>query len=432
MASDQSLSRWPDLTAHFLARGVIRIFLKRLAHNDNEKNQIYLAPSLDGLARALGARLSPGSASESTRKPASSAGQPKTFAHLDWVWICDGPDETAPSTKLIHYFQYPEVRLSGFLAGCRNPPDALRRRRLDDYGDRILLFGSDGTRTFGTVITSTPGVPLPDPPEARPCPLSDVLLEIRLEKPRDTESAIHDLLGIWHPTVRLPHAGRPAIPFSGPQAPGYTLEALLGVPTNATAGPDHLGSELKTFQFSRKATLMTPVADRGEEKRLGARDFLQAHGHPGQDGRSVRFTGTYRAGRVVRDRTLQMTGRTGHVLTTRAVDLIDVQSQVNLAGWTTEHLGNSWLKKHDSAFYVEYERDKTRCLVRFLGFYRCRHTSPERLLRAIDDGIVFYDPAHTLKSNKLKVRPQWRISTSRRTLPDTLCRLYAKSRWVGG
>jgi len=360
------------------------------------------------------------------------AGKPKTIAHLDWTWIGDGPDAPAPSTNLIHYFQYPEVRLSGFLAGCRHPPDALRLRRLDHYGDRFLLFGSNGSRTFGMVLAAPPGVALPDPPGARTSPFSDALLEVRLEKPRDTESSIRDLLGTWQPTVRLPRAGEPTIPFSGSQAPGYTLEALLGVPTNATAGPDHLGSELKTFRFGGRATLMTPVADKGEEKRLGARAFLRAHGHPGQDGQSVRFTGTYRVDTVVKGRTLEMTGRYGHVLTTHAVDLTDVQDRLNLAGWTAGHLGDSWLKKHDSAFYVEYERNTPRNLVRFLGFYRCRHTSPERLLQAIDDGIVFYDPAHTLKAGKLKVRPQWRISTSRRTLPNTLRRLYAESRWVGG
>jgi len=68
-------------------RGVRRVFVKRLAHNDNEKNQIYLAPNLDGLARALDARLVQGSYSTSTDKPDSRAGKPKTIAPLNWVWI---------------------------------------------------------------------------------------------------------------------------------------------------------------------------------------------------------------------------------------------------------------------------------------------------------------------------------------------------------
>ena len=137
-----------SVLAGLRARGVRRVFVKHLAHNDNEKNQIYLAPSLDGLVRALNATLVYGSRSESARKPDSRVGKPKLIAPLDWVWIGGGPDAPAPNTKLIHYFQYPEVRLSGFLSGCLNPPDALRRNRLDGYGERWLLFGSAGARAY--------------------------------------------------------------------------------------------------------------------------------------------------------------------------------------------------------------------------------------------------------------------------------------------
>ena len=421
---------WFTSIALFRTRGVHRLFLKRLAHNDNEKNQIYLGPSLDGLAGTLGAQMSWGSSSESTEKRSSTSGKPKSVAHLDWVWIGDGPDDQAPATKLIHYFQYPEVRLSGFLSGCRKPPDALRRRSLDKYGDRLLLFGSNGSTTFGMVIAAPAGEPLPDPPSARPSSLTDCLLEIHLKQPRDTERVVLDLLDTWHPTMRLPKAGEPTIPFHGPQAAGYTLEALLGIPTNAKKGPDHLGSELKTFQFGGRVTLMTPVADSGEEHRLGVRKFLQRYGHPGRDGNSIRFTGTYRTTGITKGRRLILAGRTDHVLTTRSVDLIRVSDQKVLAGWSAASFGDSWLKKHDSAFYVQYVRDKERNLVRYLGFFRCRRTSPERLFRAIDVGTVFYDPAHTLKADSLKVRPQWRISSAKRTMPETLRALYGDTYWV--
>ena len=425
-----SQTRWLTAFSGFRSRGVARLFIKRLARNDNEKNQIYLGPSLDGLAGALSARMTTGSSSESTEKPGSTSGKPKSVAHLDWVWIGDGPDQQAPSTKLIHYFQYPEVRLSGFLSGCRRPPDALRRRRLDHYGDRILLFGSNGSRTFGTVIAAPAGESLPDLPGARPSSLSDCLQEIHLDQPRDTDGMIRNLLDTWHPTVRLPRRGEPTIPFHGPQAAGYTLEALMGVPTNATPGPDHLGSELKTFTFSNRVTLMTPVADGGEEHRLGARRFLQQYGHPGRDGSSIRFTGTYRTTGIIKGRQLILAGRTDHVLTTRSIDLTAVSDQRVLASWSAAHLGDSWLKKHDSAFYVQYVRDKERNLVRYLGFFRCRRTSPERLFRAIDVGTVFYDPAHTLKADSLKVRPQWRISSSKKSMPETLRSLYGDTYWV--
>lgn len=185
MAIDET-EVWSTTIALFRTRGVHRVFLKRLAHNDNDKNQIYLGPSLDGLASTLGARLGPGSASESATKQRSAQGVAKPVAHLQWIWIGDGPDVLAPAAKLIYYFQYPEVRFSGFLSGCRNPPDALRKRRVNDYGDRLLLFGSNGLSVFGMVIAAPPGESLSDPPGATSSELSDCLLKLDLERSRDT------------------------------------------------------------------------------------------------------------------------------------------------------------------------------------------------------------------------------------------------------
>ena len=88
---------WYGILSGLRIRGVHRVFLKRLAHNDNEKNQIYLGPSLDGRAGTLGARMSWGSSSESKEKRGSTSGKPKSVAHLDWVWIGDGPDAPAPA-----------------------------------------------------------------------------------------------------------------------------------------------------------------------------------------------------------------------------------------------------------------------------------------------------------------------------------------------
>jgi len=422
-------SHLDPLLAGLRLRGVRRVFLKCLSRNHNEKNQIYLAPNLDGLARALHAPHLQGSPSESTRKPESRSGRPKIVAPLDWVWIGNGPDAPAPDTKLIHYFQYPEVRLSGFLKHCRHPPDCLRQRRLDNYGERLLLFGSDGQTTFGAVLATPAGGQCPVPETAHPSQFSGPLFELWLDPSRDTETAIREIRDAWHPGVRLPTAGKPPIPFAGTQAPGYTLEALLGVPTNAEPGPDHAGSELKAFRFGGRITLMTPVPDGGLEHDLGARKFIERYGHRGADRRSLRFTGPYQVGRSRNGRTLRLRGMDGHVLETQSVDLVEESSGLVLASWSIQHLSSSWLKKHDSAFYVEYEKDGEQNLVRFLGYFRCRHTSPERLLDAINRGLVVYDPAHAIKDGRLKIRPQWRISSSPRTLQETLQTLYRSVDW---
>ena len=63
-------------------------------------------------------------------------------------------------------------------------------------------------------------------------------------------------------------------------------------------------------------------------------------------------------------------------------------------------------------------------MVRYRGYYRCSGTSPERFLGSIATEVVCFDPAHTLKHAQLKTRPQWRISTARRTMTDSLNDLY--------
>ena len=436
----------------FRRRGVRRLFVKHLARNDNDKNQIYISPDLDGIGNLLRGRLSDGSESTSVAKPQSSPGLAKMEVHLDWAWIGSDGDAVAPNTKLIYYFQYPEVRLSGFLSGCTDPPDALRRRRLDLYGARVLFFGSTGNRVFGRVIAGPPGTTFREIPGSYPSPVAQSLLEVQLgaatpqlsSRPRTpgmdresdpgsaTEERIRGLIGPWHPCVRLKDASQGPVPFSGPQRAGYTLEALLGVASNASSGPDLDGSELKTFRFSRKVTLMTPVADGGREKVLGMRKFLERYGREGRDGESMRFTGTYLVGSVTQGRTLVLEKAGSHVLETTGAALVESDPLTVLSRWSRDHLSSHWLAKHDSTFYVDYELHPTENQIRFCGYFRCEGTSPERLFRAIAAGTVYYDPAHTLKNGQLKTRPQWRISTARRTLTDSLNSLYRSVERVDG
>src|SRR4051812_38546300 len=69
-------------------------------------------------------------------------------------WRRQSAPITAVTTRIIDYLQYPEVRMSGFLNGCKAGPDALRRRMLADFGRRILVMGTaaDG-KVVGVVLT---------------------------------------------------------------------------------------------------------------------------------------------------------------------------------------------------------------------------------------------------------------------------------------
>lgn len=115
--------------------GVTRMLVKELAPNDNSKNQIYLGGSLQA------ANVLP------TEEPVpSQSTPPRFFAKLRMSWLDEsGRPEPAPGAQLILYPQYPEVRLSGFLKGCKAAPKFLGER-----GEgRLLILG---TARGGTVI----------------------------------------------------------------------------------------------------------------------------------------------------------------------------------------------------------------------------------------------------------------------------------------
>lgn len=123
-------------------QGVRTAYVKLLSpKQDNEKNQIYLGGGLDGVTNLFPARIEVRSASASLAKRKSAAGKPKLEAQIDFAWLGgNGGRRDAPNTRIIDYFQYPEVRMSGFLTGCEAGPDSLRRRMLGEFGRRILVM----------------------------------------------------------------------------------------------------------------------------------------------------------------------------------------------------------------------------------------------------------------------------------------------------
>ena len=94
--------------------GVRQLYVKKLAPNDNSKNQPYFGSHLTDLSFIPTGELVP-STTES-RKTSDPKRQIKyqTSVNLSWV-DADGQTYPAPNSKLIYYPQYPEVRFSGFL-----------------------------------------------------------------------------------------------------------------------------------------------------------------------------------------------------------------------------------------------------------------------------------------------------------------------------
>lgn len=91
--------------------GCTALYAKRLAPNDNNKNQPYFAsPGELRVFNILPVR---------TMHPhRNTAGETSFVAEIDFTWLtASGSRHPAPRAKLILYPQYPEVRFSGFLAG---------------------------------------------------------------------------------------------------------------------------------------------------------------------------------------------------------------------------------------------------------------------------------------------------------------------------
>src|SRR5690554_2522706 len=115
IAKDTSLAKVASI---FYDLGANRLYVKRLAPNDNSKNQPYLGGHLSDLAFIpTGEPVASSTASQKTNDPKRNI---KYQTSVDFTWVdAAGSIFPAPHTKLIYYPQYPEVRLSGFLRGSR-------------------------------------------------------------------------------------------------------------------------------------------------------------------------------------------------------------------------------------------------------------------------------------------------------------------------
>lgn len=437
-----------QLRAVLRSQGVRTAYVKLLSpKQDNDKNQIYLGGGLDGVTNLFPARIEVRAASESIAKRKSSAGQPKLEAQVDFAWLGDNGDRhDAPHTRIIDYFQYPEVRMSGFLKGCEAGPDALRRRMLDAFGRRIFVMGTaaDG-KVLGLVLTERDDPLVADFPDLPLVGAKGVLRVLAVDGEAGVDPA--DLLqheisaivrGGWH-WSRINRGGTIA-PFAGAQGGGYTLEALLGVAANGNKAPDRHGFEIKSFSGSR-ISLMTPTPDLGFQGTHSFREFMERYGHAGNKGDgSLRFTGLHKCGIVNAktglgmrvtgyDREQDAFGDAGSI----AVELFHHATGEIAAGWSLEKLANCWNAKHASALYITFssrEDDNGQMEYRYCDTWlQGRGTDVWRLLRAIDQGIVFYDPADTIYADgRPKVRSQWRINASQ--LPGAMRLLYAQSSTV--
>ena len=408
----------------FRDHGATRVVAKRLAENDNSKQQIYLGGSFEVL------QLLP----HESIKTESLGKRPNFKAALNFSWLRDDAQlSPAPHAQLILYPDYPEVRLSGFLRGSEyspgehmRPVPADARKHFNANDGRVLFFAVTPEKkiiAYLALARSKIANEVASRANADEFQVEGVLLHIPLGKSKSTKAQLLTKLreiraAGWHISCRMNKLGE-IIPYAAQNGGGYTLEALLEIKPNSNAAPDFLGWEIKAYGSS-KVTLMTPEPDIGFYGEKGVKEFVRKYGHDAGDD-VLYFTGIHRAGSVCEasGQTLIVSGydhEKRKIVDVRGgILLIDQRGNVS-AGWSFEGLIAHWSRKHAAAAYVPYEKDSG-------APPKYQYQSPVLLgeetefplyLSALQNGLIVYDPGSKVmnasKSNsRVKARSQFRI-----------------------
>jgi len=429
--------------------GVTEVLYKVLPRNANSKNQVYLAADFSQLGK-----IPMGEVTAHVSVSRKNGGAEAVFrSALDFYWLDqDGRASHAPNAKLIFYPQYPEVRFSGFLQGCRNAPSTLWvKEKRGEEPDRILVLGlGNGSKVFGITL----------PPE------SPAAMEIRATEPHDpygvlcilplpghaTGSGFLELMQRlcaihrrgWVPSTRLDPAGL-LVPCRSSNCNGNTLESLLGIRSNGYALPDFRGWEVKARNVPNAdkagtsvVTLFTPEPTSGAYVDETLADFMRRYGYPDTRGRDDRlnFGGIYRAGGAAHARTgvrLVLDGfnpETKQYAADGAIRLLDAQDNEAMA-WSFTKLMDHWKVKHAQAAFVPSELRKSDDREYRFGRSILLGEGAEfgLFLEAVHEGKVYYDPGTNLigvstDHPKPKKRNQFRVNS--KNLPA----LYESSRIV--
>lgn len=422
-----------DLGARF-------VLVKRLAPNNNSKNQIYIAQDIAEVSL-----LNPGEVEYrpgSSKKREDSLGSPIFHAPLNWWWLTAGGTlANAPDAKLVLHPQYGkagEVRLSGFLKGCREAPsDLLVKEKQGTAEGRVLLLAP---LEDGRLVAAAFG---PDTPEARALHSTDgegygVFHRYELDGVHfgDSEAEllaelyrIHEM-GWLAPEYLEADGSRK--PCKGTNCGGVTLETHLGIRANGSAEPDFQGWEVKQHGVksldrprASTITLFTPEPTGGRYVSDGPEYFIRRWGYPDRGGSEdrINFGGIYKATKTFHPTTglrLALAGfepDSGKLMGHGAIVLLDSADEV-AASWSFAKLMSHWKNKHAKAVFVPSELSSSPVRYRYgVDVKLGDGTSFGRVLQAFHAGLVFYDPGLKLEGAsspkpKAKRRSQFRVRSA--------------------
>lgn len=411
--------------------GVTTLVFKRLAPNDNSKNQIYLGGNYSAMQLLPFGKVY-------TDKSRKDSKRDRFKADLPFFWLDDtGGLFPAPNAQLILYPKYPEVRMSGFLKGAEYAPSKYLASR--DEG-RVMLIGITGDRRIiGHVIG-------PDNPVSVELEAFDAegVFNVVFSEQSDEGTRrqlieklreVHEMG--WIDSVKLDKDGM-AQPYKAQNGGGYTLEALLGVKPNGDNEPDYLGWEVK--QHSCKLdnplsggaiTLMTPEPTGGFYTTEGVIEFVRIFGYPDTKGREDRynFGGVHKFGeQQARTKlTLELVGYDPE--TSKIVDInggITLLSEdgVEAAIWHYSSLLEKWNRKHAQAVYVPSKKRNDNGTQYQYGNVVALGSGTDfgKFLKAMAEKAVYYDPG--IKVENLSTKPKAKKRSQFRIRPKEIPSLY--------
>lgn len=414
-----------NLKSLFTDNGCQKIYVKKLSPNDNSKNQVYFGGSFEIL------NILP--ISEIKTEEAGDWNKERFKATINFSWIGeDGNLYPAPQSQLILYPKYPEVRFSGFLAKCENPPSDLMTQRL---ADRLLFFAVAKNGTVLGYVAAPNSETANEFANAKSISEHGVFKVIELPQVANNKvKLIDELLRIyqlgWIKSKRLDGHGN-LLPCEAPNCGGYTLEAELGITPNGYAEPDFLGWEVKQFgvtNFERinsaVITLMTPEPTDGIYRTEGAEVFLKQYGYADRAGKEdrINFGGVHKTGirHPLTNLEMQLIGfdaDNGKIRNSNGrIALVDIDGN-ETASWSFSSMLLHWTRKHNQACYVPSlsEINNARHYKYGNNIILGIGTDFQLFLNQMANGNIYYDPGIKMENAsthpKIKKRSQFRIKS---------------------
>lgn len=401
----------------------LRFYAKKLAPNDNSKNQVYLGGGFSAL------NVIPHGSVVTDGSDLAGSVRERAKAQVGFYWVDEEGRHPAPNAQLILYPKYPEVRMSGFLMRCRNAPADVMRSR--DEG-RVLFLGvlPDG-KVLGYAVFA-------DHPLARELDSLGELaqtgvfvdLSVFTAKQKSSRDDMLDALAAihakgWIDSKKLSKDGT-QVPYKARNGGGYTLEAELGISPNGYADPDYLGWEVKQFgvndftSFRAKSpvTLMTPEPSGGEYRAEGAESFVRRYGYADKSGKPdrINFGGIYSATKGFHKQTgleLRLTGfdpASGKITDMNGGIHLVARDDAVAAAWHFSAIMEHWNRKHAKAVYVP---SLTKAPPPYYSYGNvvqlCEETDFLLFLAGVAAGAVYYDPALKIeRASTAKPETKWR------------------------